>query len=295
MGVVGGRRAYLRPVADPTDRSDADLLTRAASGVVEATATADGPRVGRDLDAVLLDAGGVIVVPDPLAIGPALAPFGATSDLATLIRAHYVAIRAHAGSTSTGEHVWLDYLRAHVAACGVPTVQADAGLAALVRVFGHRTWRFPLVETVVAMERLREHGTPLGVVSNAVGQVADLLRHASCCQVGPGGGVELDVLVDSGVVGVEKPDPAIFAPAVAVMERLGVEPRRIGYVGDSLRYDVAGARAAGLVPLLLDPHDLHADLDLGPGAHRIRSVHDLLPLGARPERHPEQAPQPEAD
>jgi FMN phosphatase YigB (HAD superfamily) len=74
-----------------------------------------------------------------------------------------------------------------------------------------------------------------------------------------------------------------------------VEPDRIGYVGDSLRYDVAGARSAGLVPLLLDPYDLHADLDVGPGAHRIRSVHDLLPLPARPEAEPEEAPQPEAD
>lgn len=254
-----------------------------------------GPRIGAELDAVLFDAGGVIVVPDPLATGPALAPFGATADLATLVRAHYVGMRAHAGSTNEGELVWLDYLRAHVLATGVDEDRLPEALAAFVRVFGHRTWRFPLLETVTAMERLRELGTPLGVVSNAVGQVEAVLRNASCCQVGPGGGVEVDVVVDSGVVGIEKPDPGVFAPALAVMAGLGVEPGRIGYVGDSLRYDVAGARAAGLVPLLLDPHDLHADLDLGPDAHRIRTVHDLLPLPARPESAPEEAVQPEAD
>lgn len=237
----------------------------------------DVPRVGAELDAVLFDAGGVIVVPDPLSTGPALAPFGATADLATLVRAHYAGMRAHAGSTAEDEGVWLDYLRAHVAATGVPAERADAALAAFVRVFGHHTWRFPLLETVTAMERLRSLGTPLGVVSNAVGQVEDLLRFMACCQVGPGAGVPVDVVVDSGVVGVEKPDPAVFAPALDVMAGLGVAPERIGYVGDSLRYDVAGARAAGLVPLLLDPYDLHADLDLGPAAHRIRSVHDLLP------------------
>jgi putative hydrolase of the HAD superfamily len=250
-----------------------------------------GPRVGAELDAVLFDAGGVIVVPDPLSTGPALAPFGATADLATLIRAHYVGMRAHAGSTAEGGLVWLDYLRAHVGATGVPAERIDEALAAFVRVFGHHTWRFPLLETVTAMERLREGGTPLGVVSNAVGQVESVLRSTSCCQVGPGGGVVVDVVVDSAVVGVEKPDTGIFAPALAVMADLGVAPGRIGYVGDSLRYDVVGARAAGLVPLLLDPHDLHADVDLGPGAHRIRSVHDLLPAPA----HPEEAPQPEAD
>ncbi|HEU5152940.1 MAG TPA: HAD family hydrolase [Iamia sp.] len=279
------------------DPSDPPTDTAGLSGVVAHLAPEDtgGPRLGRELDAVLFDAGGVIVVPDPLSTGPALAPFGATADLATLIRAHYVGMRAHAGSTAEGDAVWLDYLRAHVAAAGVPAERADEALAAFVRVFGHRTWRFPLLDTITAMERMRDGGTPLGVVSNAVGQVEDVLRHQSCCQVGPGGGVEVDVVVDSAVVGIEKPDPGVFAPALEVMAGFGVEPGRVGYVGDSLRYDVAGARAAGLVPLLLDPYDLHGDLDLGPGAHRIASVHELLPAPARPEAAPAEAPQPEAD
>jgi putative hydrolase of the HAD superfamily len=278
------------------DQPDPPVDAGGWAAVAERMAPEDhgGPRIGRGLDAVLFDAGGVIVVPDPLSTGPALAPHGATSDLATLIRAHYVGMRAHAGSTAEGELVWLDYLRAHVEATGVPEERLADALAAFVRVFGHRTWRFPLLETITAMERLRELGTPLGVVSNAVGQVEAVLRSASCCQVGPGGGVEVDVVVDSAVVGIEKPDPGIFDPALEVMAGFGVEPDRIGYVGDSLRYDVAGARAAGLVPLLLDPHDLHADLDLGPGAHRIRSVHDLLPAPARPEAEPEEAVEPEA-
>jgi putative hydrolase of the HAD superfamily len=182
-----------------------------------------------------------------------------------------------------------------VRATGVPEDRLDDGLGAFVRVFGHRTWRFPLLDTITAMERLRDLGTPLGVVSNAVGQVEAVLRHQSCCQVGPGGGVEVDVVVDSAVVGIEKPDPGVFAPALEVMTGFGVTPDRIGYVGDSLRYDVAGARAAGLVPLLLDPYDLHADLDIGADAHRIASVHELLPEPARPEADPADAPQPEAD
>src|ERR1700742_188610 len=109
------------------------------------------PRIGAGLDAVLFDAGGGIVVPDPLSTGPALAPLGATSDLATLIRAHYAGMRAHAGSTAPGEAIWLDYMRAHVATAGVPEDRSDEGVAALSRVFGHRTWRFPLMDTIVAM------------------------------------------------------------------------------------------------------------------------------------------------
>ncbi|HMJ78056.1 MAG TPA: HAD family hydrolase [Iamia sp.] len=277
--------------ARPAPTADAGGWSAAAARL--APEAVPGPRVGTELDAVLFDAGGVIVVPDPFSTGPALAPYGATAEIATLIRAHYVGMRAHATSPADDEGIWLDYVRAHIAETGVPDDRAEEALGAFVRVFGHRTWRFPLLETITAMERLRDRGTPLGVVSNAVGQVEDVLRHTSCCQVGPGGGVEVDVVVDSAVIGIEKPDPRVFAPAVEVMAGFGVEPDRIGYVGDSLRYDVAGARAAGLVPLLLDPYDLHADVDLGEGAHRIRSVHDLLPAPDRPEATPADAVDPE--
>ena len=70
-----------------------------------------------------------------------------------------------------------------------------------------------------------------------------------------------------------KPDPAIFASALEV---LGLPPDRVGYVGDSVRNDVRGAEAAGLVPLHLDPHDDHPDAP----HRRIRSLHDLLDLVA---------------
>lgn len=270
-----------------TDPRDPHLPTDAGgwAAVARRLAPSDtrpGPRVGQELDAVLLDAGGVIVVPDPHATGPVLARFGGATDLATLVRAHYVGMRAHAGSTSEGSGIWLDYLRAYVAAAGVTAEALDGAVVALTRVFGHRIWRHPLIETVVALERLRAAGTPLGVVSNADGQVEAVLAHQGCCQVGPGGGVEVDVVVDSSVVGVEKPDAAVFAPALEVMAGLGVDPGRIGYVGDSLRYDVAGARAAGLVPLLLDPDDLHADVGSATDVHRITSVHDLLPVPSAP-------------
>lgn len=254
------------------------------------------PRVaGRDVDAVLFDAGGVLTLPDPVSLGAALAPHGATATLVDLVRAHYVAMHAHATSPREGREVWSDYVEAYLGVAGVPDDRRDEGRAAFARVFGHYCWRFPLVETVTAMERLADGGTLLGVVSNANGQIESILANLCVCQVGPGGGVPVEVVVDSAVVGVEKPDPAIFAPALDVMAARGVAPDRIAYVGDSLRYDLVGARAAGLVPVLLDPYDLYGGVDLGPGASRIASVHDLLPAAARPERHPETAPEPEAD
>jgi putative hydrolase of the HAD superfamily len=52
-----------------------------------------------------------------------------------------------------------------------------------------------------------------------------------------------DALIVSGEVGVAKPDPAIFALALA---RLGVEAREALFVGDSPEYDMRGAEAAGI-------------------------------------------------
>lgn len=46
-----------------------------------------------------------------------------------------------------------------------------------------------------------------------------------------------------------KPEPVAFTEAC---ERLGLEPARVAYVGDSVRADVLGAAAAGLVPVWLD-------------------------------------------
>ncbi len=63
----------------------------------------------------------------------------------------------------------------------------------------------------------------------------------------------MEVIVDSHVVGVEKPDPAIFAFA---LEPMGLDPARCVYVGDTRFADVAGARAAGMIPLHLDPYGL---------------------------------------
>ena len=65
-------------------------------------------------------------------------------------------------------------------------------------------------------------------------------------------------LIDSGVIGVAKPDPAIFDP---VLDGLQADPGEILYVGDTYQSDVLGARAAGLQVVQLDPYGLHHDYD----------------------------------
>ena len=117
----------------------------------------------------------------------------------------------------------------------------------------------------------------MGVVSNAAGQVAAELARAGVCQVGAGAGTAMRVIVDSTVVGVAKPDPAIFDHALTAFA--GVPRERIAYVGDSITMDVCGSAAAGLYPVLVDPYGDHAGLEhAGRAVARITSLRDLVAL-----------------
>jgi putative hydrolase of the HAD superfamily len=111
----------------------------------------------------------------------------------------------------------------------------------------------------------------MGVVSNASGQIAEVLARSGVCQAGPGPHTPVRVVVDSHLVGVAKPDPRIFDFALPYFD--GIDRSRIAYVGDSVTMDVGGARGAGLHPILLDPHDDHPDADFD----RINSLLELVP------------------
>ena len=54
-------------------------------------------------------------------------------------------------------------------------------------------------------------------------------------------------VVISGEIGIKKPDPRIFNPA---LEQTGMKPEEVIYVGDT-EDDIIAARAAGLVPVLI--------------------------------------------
>jgi putative hydrolase of the HAD superfamily len=231
--------------------------------------TVDRVRWDDRFDAVLLDAGGVLVLPDPTVLAPLLAYYGGTQDHAAYCRAHYAAMAAksHAGA---GEVEWDDYDHVYVRSVGVDDDVADEAAQLLGRTRTAHLWRWPIPDSVAGLRLMHEAGVPLGVVSNASGQIEAVLARSGVCQVGEGPNVPVRVVVDSHVVGVAKPDPGIFEPALAHFA--GIARGRIAYVGDSVTMDVHGARAAGLHPVLLDPHDDHPGLD----ATRIRSLADLV-------------------
>jgi putative hydrolase of the HAD superfamily len=104
-------------------------------------------------------------------------------------------------------------------------------------------WSVLAPEAPAALEALRGLGLRLAVVSNSNGTVADLLAAVGLAP-------QLDLIVDSGIVGIEKPDPRIFRHAAAALD---VPPEATVHVGDLYSVDVVGARAAGCRAILLDP------------------------------------------
>jgi FMN phosphatase YigB (HAD superfamily) len=223
------------------------------------------------LDAVLFDAGGVLVLPDPTVLAPLLAPYGADTTIEAHCRAHYAAM-AVKSTEGVGEGFWREYDRAYVDSVGVDPRHRRHAAELLNNTRSARLWRWPIPGSMAALAMFARRAVPMGVVSNASGQIEEELLRGQICQVGQGIGVAMRCVIDSHVVGVAKPDPQIFEHALAYFPEF--ERARIGYVGDSVTMDIGGATAAGLRPLLLDPYDDHSDAEFD----RIRSLHDLIPM-----------------
>jgi putative hydrolase of the HAD superfamily len=220
-------------------------------------------------DAILFDAGGVLVLPDPTVLGPLLAYYGGDPAVGAHRRAHYAGMAAKSAA-GHGESFWEAYDHAYVSCVGVDAEDAAQAAVVLGRSRNAYTWRWPIPESVSALADLEVAGMPMGVVSNAAGQINEVLRRSEVCQEGEGPFVAMRVIIDSHVVGVAKPDPGIFDFALPHFP--GIELHRIAYVGDSVTMDIGASIAAGLHPILLDPHDDHAGADFD----RIRSLGDLL-------------------
>ena len=229
-----------------------------------------------EFDAILFDAGGVLLLPNPQSTGPVLEPFGGSVEQGVLERAHFAGVHAMDLARSEGERSdWAAYHRAYVRAAGVAAEREDAAVQTLAEEWGHHLWDAPMAGAAEVLAGLVELGIPIGIVSNAGGQVEGDLARLAICGTDTPGAAKVVCVVDSFVVGVSKPDPAIFGTA---LEALGLPASpRIGYVGDTVFYDVRASSAAGLTPLLHDPYGIHRADPHPSGPHRLLpDLHDLL-------------------
>ena len=125
--------------------------------------------------------------------------------------------------------------------------------------------------TIQGLERLRDNGWTVGIVTNGPERT----------QLPKIRGTGLDNAVDgwviSGVAGVDKPDPGVFAAAA---DLLGVDLRRGGWmVGDNPVADIGGGNGVGLTTVWMrhgrdlrpgDPRPAHTVDDIGAALRVLR-------------------------
>lgn len=222
--------------------------------------------------AVLLDVGGVFLLPDHQrivgAFGRAEHPVAAD----TLDDAHYAAaVRFGTDLDAEADWAgcWTAYLEGYAEFCGVPPDLREQVHLHLDSEFADAAlWYREAPGCRDGLAELASTGVRLGIVSNADGMIGERLREREILQVGPGLGVAVECVIDSGAVGVMKPDPRIFRLA---LDAMGVDAADAWYVGDTPGIDVVGARRAALRPFLVDPLGLHHQADY----ERVSSLSEL--------------------
>lgn len=204
--------------------------------------------------AVFLDAGGVIVLPSRDLVRVALAELGIACDGSAVAPAHYRVVRRLDHDAATGRGG--GYLPALCDELGVPPARMRDAVGALSRLADRRLsgkilWSEPAPHALETIDALGRAGIAVVVVTNSDGHAAENLRDAGICHVTRGRGAIVAGVIDSGLVGAAKPDRAMFR---AALRRVRVEPSAVVHVGDMMSTDVAGAHAAGIVPIHLDPY-----------------------------------------
>jgi len=220
-----------------------------------------------NIDTICLDAGGTLVWPNWARVRDALAVEGIAVDASLLSAADPRVRRSlderHLIASSTDQSRAWSFFDSVLTIAGVELTPGARRALSSVEEY-QRTWNlWEQVPAFVAptLVELRRQGYTLVVISNANGTVRQAFQRIGLFDL-------VDVIVDSAEEGFEKPDRRLFDVA---LRRAGANHARALHVGDIYHVDVAGARAAGLTPVLVDEADLYADAD----CHRIQSIAEL--------------------
>ena len=222
------------------------------------------------LRAVISDAGNTLLFLDYARLAPALARATGVSLTAAALEAQaQPAALALERSDGTDQERASRYLETLFRLAGVPEGRNDVVREALLALHLEKhLWGGLKPGTGEALDRLREAGYRLGVISNSDGRAEEALLAAGLRDY-------FELVIDSQLVGFEKPDPRIFHVA---LRRMGLGPAEALYVGDIYEVDVVGARRAGMEVVLLDPLGNHAGRDV-PTARTLAEVVEMVLKG----------------
>jgi HAD superfamily hydrolase (TIGR01549 family) len=130
-------------------------------------------------------------------------------------------------------------------------------------------WRSPIAGMIELVRELRRAAVPVGIISNSEGHLAELVAEL-------GWSNDFDVVVDSGRLGIDKPDPRIFLHACS---ELRVPATALLHVGDAWEADVKGALGVSARAVWFDAH--HGTRQLPPHVYGAGSSNELREVLAR--------------
>jgi putative hydrolase of the HAD superfamily len=156
---------------------------------------------------------------------------------------------------------WGRFYRLLLGELGIPEDEIERLGQRLYGVFTDPSSYHLLPDAAPVLDKLRDAGAILGLVSNFESWLERLLEHLDVARYFP-------IRVISGVVGVEKPDPEIFRIA---LDRAGVMAEHAVYVGDNPVFDALPAEKAGMAAVIVDRWNRYPDY----GGTRIASLDEL--------------------
>ena len=202
-----------------------------------------------------LDAGNTVIFLDHDRLAGLIAASGLTTTAAALIAAEAEAKRLlgdgkllsfrFRGDEAPGARGWAATVGTFLVGVGAAEHAVPELLEALwPEHVKHNLWSLVPPDLSQSLLRLRAAGVPVMIVSNSEGMLDALFAKLGIDRL-------FDCVIDSGCVGVEKPDPRIFEIA---LERFGVDPQRALHLGDTIGTDVLGAQRASMRAALIDPY-----------------------------------------
>lgn len=163
------------------------------------------------------------------------------------------------------QYYWTEYLAALMDRIRPPQDQRAPLMLRVANGFRQITlWSRVMPETPPYLEALRKRGYITGVISNSIGTMEEQLASLDLARY-------FDTVLDSAIVGVEKPNPGIFQLA---LQRVKVAPAEAIFIGDTNATDMGGAQLSGLHGVLIDRVGAYPNAE----APRITSLPELDPI-----------------